>query len=64
MAGKKNAIPENPHIVEDFYIGNVHIQIADDMCVSKEEAEKIMERISIRAKNALTEQYRRKGIIF
>ena len=59
MAKRMDVFKEEPHIVEDFYIGNTHIKIADNSCVSKEEAAKIMERLSDIIYRALTEQYYR-----
>ena len=33
-------------LVEDFMMGSTHIQIYDDKCVSPEEADKILKRLS------------------
>ena len=46
---KKIIIMEPANIAEDFFIGNSHIQIADDYCISMNEAERSIERICERA---------------
>lgn len=52
MKDKKLRTPEPPNnIAADFFIGNSHIQIADDFCskTTEGEVEKIIERICERA---------------
>lgn len=46
MGGKVKGVEPNPHIVEEHHIGNTCIRIADNYCVSREEAERIMERLA------------------
>ncbi len=53
----KNVQQEEPHIVKEFYIENTLIRIADNSCVSREEAKEIIKRISAMAQEALTAQY-------
>lgn len=57
---RKSVLDEVPHIVEDFYIGNTHIQIADNSCVAPEEVDEILERIARMVQPALVAQMRRK----
>ena len=40
-------------VYKDYYYGSTHIIIHDDCFVSKDEAEKIIERIGINASRAL-----------
>ncbi len=59
----RNLPDEEPHIVEDYYIGNTHIMIADNYCVSKEDAEKIMDRLAQKLLPKLIETYRKQGVL-
>ncbi len=54
----RRGIVENPHIVEDFMIGNTRIRIADDFCrdKTKEDVQKILDHIAEIATNAMIEQ--------
>lgn len=56
----KSILEEEPHIVEDFYIGNTHILIADNSCVAPEEVNEILTRIANIVQPALVAQMRRK----
>ena len=58
---KKLIFDEEPHIVEDFYIGNTHIQIADNSCVAPEEVDAILERIARQVQPVLVAQMMRKA---
>lgn len=42
------ALPEKPHIVKDYYIGNTHVLIADNYCAgkTKDEVEAVLKRIA------------------
>lgn len=44
------------HIVQDFYIGNTHIMIADDYCRDKtsEDVQRILQEIAWRAQESLS----------
>ena len=47
MKTKKILITEPVNIADDFYIGNTHIQISDDLCgnMTKKDVDKILGRI-------------------
>jgi len=49
-------ITNGSHIVEDFYIGNTHIMIADDYCRDKtsEDVRRILQEIAWRAQESLS----------
>lgn len=51
---------EEPHIVEDFYIGNTHIQIADNSCVAPEDVDEILKRIARQVQPVLVAQMKKK----
>ena len=47
-------------IAEHFFLGPTEIVICDDKCVSKEEAEKLLEDLGKRVRPHLEEKARRK----
>lgn len=51
-------ITKKPHIVEEFYIGECKISIADDSCVkTQEEIDAILEKVSEIVYDALLAQH-------
>lgn len=53
---RKNVLEEEPHIVEDFMIGNTRIRIADNCCRDKtpEDVQRILRKIARDAQAAIS----------
>ena len=61
MPKKLKIYDEEPHVVEDYYIGNTHIIICDNYCrkTTEEENNEIWKRVARKAQRYLTEAARR-----